>query len=71
MNKLYHVFSEAIRQQSVPCQETTYLACNMPSLSVSVDVASCDDQANFGALPLIYGGILCPPGFPQEGVDTK
>ena len=36
-----------------------------------MDVASRDDRANFGALPLIYGGILCPPGFPQEGVDTK
>ena len=36
-----------------------------------MDVASRDDRVNFGALPLIYGGILCPPGVPQEGVDTK
>ena len=34
-------------------------------MSVSVDMASRDDQVNFGALPLIHGGILCSPGFPQ------
>ena len=38
---------------------------------MSVDAASRDDRANSGAWPLIYDGILCPPGFLREGVDTK
>ena len=34
-------------------------------------VGNADDCAWTEEISNAHGGILCPPGFPQEGVDTK